>query len=293
MTGKVVVTTGATSGIGRVAAERLAGMGARLVVVARDRTRGAATLQKLNSIKPGAGHTIHYADLSRLAEMKRVAAEIAAAEPRIDVLINNAGALFGHRHVTGDGLELTFATNHLAYFVVTLGLLDRLRTSAPARIVNTSSDAHTKGTLDFSDLQSSRAYQASPWATIWTGGPGMKVYALSKLLNILFTRELARRLEGTGVTANCFHPGFVDTRFGDESGGFISYGVRAAKLLAMSPEKGAETLVYLASSPEVASVTGQYFYKCRPATPTQQAQDDAAARRLWEETAKIAGLGVS
>jgi len=289
MTGKVVVITGATSGIGRVAAEKLAGMGARLVVVARDRTRGAATLEKLESINPAARHTIHYADLSRLAEMKRVAVEIAA-EPRIDVLINNAGALFGHRHVTEDGLELTFATNHLAYFVVALSLLDRLRDSAPARIINTSSDAHHSATLDFDDLQSVKAYQASLGRTIWTGGPGFKVYALSKLLNILFTRELARRLDSVGVTANCFHPGFVDTRFGDESGGFISYGVRAAKLLAISPEKGAETLVYLASSPDVASVTGQYFYKCRPATPTRQAQDDAAARRLWQETAKIAGL---
>lgn len=290
MEGKVVVITGATSGIGRVAAEKLAGMGARVVLVARDRTRGAATIEKLNSIRPGAGHTIHYADLSRLAEMKRVAAGIAAAEPRIDVLINNAGALFGARHVTEDGLELTFATNHLAYFVVTLGLLDRLRASAPARIINTSSDAHTKGTLDFDDLQSARAYQASLGRTLWTGGPGFKVYALSKLLNILFTRELARRLDGAGVTANCFHPGFVDTRFGDESGGFISYGVRAAKLLAISPDKGAETLVYLASSPEVADVTGRYFYKCRPTAPTPEAQDDAAARRLWQETAKIAGL---
>lgn len=285
-----MVITGATSGIGSVATEKLAGMGARLVVVARDPARGAAALDRLKSINSAVKHTIHYADLSRLGEMRRVAAEVAAAEPRIDVLINNAGALFGRRHLTEDGLELTFATNHLAYFVVTLGLLDRLRASAPARIINTSSDAHTKGALDFDDLQSVKAYRASLGRTIWIGGPGMKVYSLSKLLNILFTRELARRLEGTGVTANCFHPGFVDTRFGDESGGFISYGVRAAKLLAISPEKGAETLVYLASSPEVADVTGQYFYKCRPATPTRQAQDDAAAHRLWQETAKIAGL---
>jgi len=293
MTGKVVVITGATSGIGRIAAEKLASMGARLVVIARDRTRGAATIEKLSSINPGARHAVHYADLSRLAEMKRVAAEIAAAEPRIDVLVNNAGALFGHRHVTEDGLELTFATNHLAYFVLTVDLLDRLKGSAPSRVINTSSAAHRKATLDFDDLQSAKAYQASLWPTLFTGGPGMKVYSLSKLLNILFTRELARRLAGTGVTANCFHPGFVDTRFGDESGGFISYGVRAAKLLAISPEKGAETLVYLASSPEGANVTGQYFYKCRPATPTRQAQDDAAARRLWRETAKIAGLATS
>ncbi len=287
MTGSVVVITGATSGIGKVAAERLAGMGARLVVVARDRARGAATLDGLRSINGSVEHTIHYADLSRLAEMKRVAAEIAAAEPRIDVLINNAGALFGSRHVTEDGLELTFATNHLSYFVISLGLLDRLRASAPSRVIGTSSGAHRAATLDFDDLQSTRAYQGSIGSALRYGGPGFKVYALSKLCNILFTRELARRLEGTGVTVNCFHPGFVDTRFGDQSGGFISFGIRAAKGFAISPEKGAETLVYLASSPEVANVTGEYFYKCRPATPSRQAQDDRAARRLWQETEKL------
>lgn len=290
MRGKVVVITGATSGIGRVAAERLAGMGARMVVIARDRARGAATLERLRSINRSVEHKVHYADLSRLTEMKRVAAEIATDEPRIDVLINNAGALFGSRHLTEDGLELTFATNHLAYFVVSLGLLDRLRASAPSRVINTSSNAHKKATLDFDDLQSARAYQASLWRTLWSGGPGFKVYALSKLCNILSTREMARRLEGTGVTVNCLHPGFVDTRFGDESGGFISWGIRTAKHIAISPEKGAETLVYLASSPEVAEVTGQYFYQCRPATPTRQAQDDRAARVLWQESERLSSL---
>jgi len=290
MTGKVVVITGATSGIGKVAAEKLAGMGARMVIVARDRSRGAATLDGLRSINGSAKHTIHYADLSRLAEMRRVAAEIAAAEPRIDVLINNAGALFGSRHLTPDGLELTFATNHLAYFVVSLGLLDRLRASAPSRVINTSSDAHEKATLDFDDLQSEKAYHGSLGNTLRYGGPGFKVYALSKLCNILFTRELARRLEGIGVTVNCFHPGFVDTRFGDESGGLISWGLRAAKHLAISPEKGAETLVYLASSPEVADATGRYFFQCRPTSPTSQAQDDRAARRLWQESERLSSL---
>jgi len=290
MRGKVVVITGATSGIGKVAAETLAGMGARMVVIARDRARGAATLERLQSINRSVEHTIHYADLSRLAEMKHVAAEIAATEPRIDVLINNAGALFGSRHVTEDGLELTFATNHLAYFVVSLGLLDRLRASAPSRVINTSSDAHQKATLDFGDLQSENAYRGSIWHTLRYGGPGFKVYALSKLCNILFTRELARRLEGTGVTVNCFHPGFVDTRFGDQSGGLISFGLRAAKLFAISPPKGAETLVYLASSAEVASVTGQYFFRCQPAAPTRQAQDDRAARALWQESERRSSL---
>ncbi len=277
MKGKVVVITGATSGIGQVAAEKLAVMGARLVLVARDKARGEAALERLCE-RALLAHRVHYADLSRLAQIKRVAAEIAAAEPRIDVLINNAGALFNSRHVTEDGLELTFALNHMAYFVLTHGLRERLVASAPARVINTASDAHKGAKLDFDDLQSAKRYR------------GFKIYARSKLMNILYTRELARRLAGTGVTANCLHPGFVATRFGDESGGPFSHVVRAAKIFAISPEKGAETIVYLASSVEVANASGLYFYECRPATPTQEAQDDVAARRLWGETARLAGL---
>jgi NAD(P)-dependent dehydrogenase (short-subunit alcohol dehydrogenase family) len=278
MRGKVVVITGSTSGIGKIAAEKLAGMGARIVLVARDKVRAEAELARLRDYSPGIAHSVHYADLSRLSEMKRVASEIAAAESRIDVLINNAGALFGHRAVTEDGLELTFATNHMSYFVLTNCLRERLLASAPARVINTSSDAHRRATIDFSDLQSARRYRGFP------------VYGRSKLLNILFTRELARRWAGSGVTANCLHPGFVDTRFGDESGGLFSYFIRAAKKLAITPEKGAETIVYLASSPEVENVSGQYFYKSRPAMPTKQAQDDDAARRLWDESARLAAL---
>jgi NAD(P)-dependent dehydrogenase (short-subunit alcohol dehydrogenase family) len=279
MHGKVVVISGGTSGIGEVAAERLAGMGARLVLVARDRARGEATLARLRARGPGVAHVAHYADLSLIADTKRVAAEIAAAEPRIDVLINNAGAMFGRRQVTADGLELTFATNHMSYFLLTHGLRERLLASAPARVVNTSSAAHRRASLDFDDLQSTRGYR------------GFMAYSRSKLCNILYTRELARRSAGTGVTANCLHPGFVATRFGDASGGLFSYVVRASKqVFAISSEKGAETLVYLASSPEVATISGGYFYQCQLATPTRAAQDDAAARRLWAETARLAGL---
>jgi NAD(P)-dependent dehydrogenase (short-subunit alcohol dehydrogenase family) len=278
MRGKTVVITGATSGIGQVAAEQLAAMGARLVLVARDKTRGEAALARLRNLKPGVDHTIHYADLSRLAEMKRVAAEIAAAEPRIDVLINNAGALFATRHVTEDGLELTFALNHMSYFVLTQGLRERLLASAPARVVNTSSDAHKGKQIDFNDLQSANNYK------------GFKVYGRSKLCNILYTSELARRLAGTGVTANCLHPGFVATRFGDESGGMLSFGVRVAKYFAISQEKGAATIVYLASSDEVANASGGYYYKCKKATPTKEARDDDAAKRLWQESERLAGI---
>ncbi|HEV2175783.1 MAG TPA: SDR family oxidoreductase [Terriglobia bacterium] len=288
MEGKVVVITGATSGIGQVAAESLAGMGARIVQVARDRARAERALARLRERAPHAAHTIHYADLSSLREMKRVAAEIAAAEPRIDVLINNAGALFGSRQLTEDSFERTFALNHLAYFVLAHGLRERLVASAPARVVNTSSDAHKVATLDFDDLQSAKAYRANFVESLRYGGAGFKVYERSKLCNVLFTRELARRLAGTGATANCFHPGFVDTRFGDESGGLISSAIRAAKRLALSPQQGAETLVYLASSPDVAGITGEYFYKCRPVRPSAAAQDDVTARCLWLETATLA-----
>jgi retinol dehydrogenase 12 len=281
MRGTVVVITGATSGIGQVAAERLAVMGARLVLVARDEARGDAMLARLAERAPGMAHSIHYANLSRLAETIRVAAEIAAAEPRIDVLINNAGALFGARRLTEDGLERTFALDHMAYFVLTHGLLQRLIASAPARVVNVASEAHRRAMLDFQDLQTKASYA------------GFKAYGRSKLCNILFTRELARRLAGTGVTANCLHPGFVATHFGDESGGLLSYGVRFAKLFAISPEKGADTIVYLASSPEVAEVTGRYFYKRRPATPSSAAQNDNDARRLWAESERLAGIGNS
>lgn len=269
-----IVITGATSGIGQVAAERLAQQGARIVQIARNQARGESTLARLHAINK-AGHTIHYADLSRLSEMKRVAHEVAAAEPRIDVLINNVGAMYNSRIVTEDGLELTFATNHASYFVLTLGLLDRLKPGA--RIVNTASDAHRGAKLDFNDLQSANGYG------------GFEAYRKSKLANILFTRELARRVP-SGVTANSLHPGFVSTRFGNESGGLLASFFRFAKLFAISPEKGAETIVYLASSPEVAGVTGEYFYKCKRSIPTKEAQDDISAQRLWDETGRLTGV---
>jgi NAD(P)-dependent dehydrogenase (short-subunit alcohol dehydrogenase family) len=276
--GKTVVITGGTSGIGEAAAGKLAEMGARIVLVARDRSRGEETLARLRKRAPNLAHTVHYADLTRILEMKRVAAEIAGTEPRIDVLINNAGAMFSTRKLTEDGLETTFALNHMAYFVVTQGLRERLVASASARVVSTASAAHQGATLNFDDLQLAKNF-----------GP-MKAYGRSKLCNILFTRELARRLRGTGVTANCLHPGFVATRFADESGGLISRFAGLAKLLAISPEQGAETIVYLASSPEIAATTGRYFYKRRPIAPSRAAQYDRTAISLWERSAALAGL---
>jgi len=278
MQGKTVVITGGTSGIGEVAALELARMGARIVLVARDTLRAEATLARLRVRAPGRAHTVHYADLMRVAEMKRVAAAIAEAEARIDVLINNAGAMFAARELTPDGLERTFALNHLAYFVVTQGLAERLAATRGARIVNTASDAHRGATLELDDLQSVRGY-----------GP-MQAYGRSKLCNILFTRELARRLQGTGVTANSLHPGFVATRFGDQSGGLISGVFWLAKFFAISPAEGAKTIVHLAASPDLEGVSGKYFYRCRETSPTPAAQDDRAGLALWERSAQVAGV---
>jgi NAD(P)-dependent dehydrogenase (short-subunit alcohol dehydrogenase family) len=275
--GKVCVITGATSGIGRVAANRLAQLGARLVLVARDPARAEATLARLRAGASAAAHRAHYADLSRIAEVKRVAAEIAAAEPRIDLLINNAGALFGARRLTEDGLERSFAVNHMAYFVLTHGLRDRLLASAPARVVNTASTMHRVAWLDFDDLQYAKFYN------------GVLAYARSKLCNVLFTRELARRWAGTGVTVNCHHPGFTRTRFGNQSG-VLAPLVVIAKAFAIPPAWGARTLLHLATSPEVADVSGGYFVRCRLTRPSRSAEDDDAARRLWDESARIAGI---
>ena len=277
MRGKTVVITGATSGIGAVAARRLAALGARIVIVARDRHRAEETLRELRAANASQAHTAYYADLSRLSEMKRVAAEIAAAEPRVDVLMNNAGLIATRNEKTEDGLELMFATNHLSYFVLTHLLLERLRASGNARIVSTASEAHRRARLDFERLQDQK---------------GTSGYGTTKLCNILFTRELARRIAGSGVTANCLHPGFVATRFGDNAGGAMRTGLAIAKrLFALSPEEGAKTMVYLASSPEVSGRSGGYYDRCAPAEPSRAAQSDTDARRLWELSVKITGVG--
>lgn len=279
MLDKTVVITGATSGIGEVAADHLAQAGARIVLIARDRHRGAAMLKHLNAVAGHTEHAAYYADLSDLSEMKRVGEEIAHGEPRIDVLVNNAGAMFTARQETADGLEKTFAVNHMSYFVITALLLDRLKEAGQARIVSTASDAHKGGRIEFGDLQSTRRYSA------------FGVYSNTKMMNVLFTRELARRLGGTGVTANCLHPGFVATRFGDNNSGLLKSVFGLAKNFAISPEKGAQTIIHLAASPEVEGVSGKYFTKCREDTVAPLGRDDAVAKRLWDVSAEIAGLG--
>lgn len=277
MRGKTVVITGATSGIGAIAARRLAAQGARIVIVARDEQRAAETLRDLKAANAEQAHTAFYADLSRLSEMKRVGAAIAAAEPMIDVLMNNAGLVSSGNRRTEDDLELMFATNHLSYFVLSNLLLERLRAAGGARIVSTASNAHRRARLDFDHLQDQK---------------GVRGYAVTKLCNILFTRELARRICATGVTANCLHPGFVATRFGDSAAGALRTGIGIAKrFFALSPEEGAQTMVYLASSPQVTGRSGGYYERCAPAAPARAAHSHRDALRLWQLSAEITGIG--
>jgi NAD(P)-dependent dehydrogenase (short-subunit alcohol dehydrogenase family) len=274
MQGKTVVMTGATSGIGEVAAIRLAEQGARIVHVARDPARAAATQNLLHRANPGVIHAMHIADLTLLSEQKRVAREIAAAEPRIDVLIPNAGAMFNRRTVTADGLEKTFALNHMGYFIPVLELLPNIVDGG--RIVVTASNAHRGAMLDFADLQSEHGYS------------GFSVYSRSKLMNILFTRALARRLT-RGITANALHPGFVATRFGDQSGGVMQSLLKVVKPVgAIKPEAGAQTIIWLASAPEAVGSNGGYFFACKPHTPTVHALNDADGERLWQVSEEIA-----
>jgi len=276
MQGKTVVATGATSGIGEVAAVKLATMGARVLLIARDARRAEATLAKLERVAPGLGHRVLYADLSLMAETRRVGEAIASSEPRIDALVNNAGAIFSQRRVTAEGLEMTFALNHMAYFVLTCALRERLVGTALARVVSTASAAHAAAGFDPGDLQSARRYG------------GWKAYARSKLYNILFTRELARRLAGTGVTANCLHPGFVASRFGEEMAGWTAPLFSLAKTFAISPDDGADTIVHLVASPTVATTSGEYFVKRKIAKPSAAARDDNSARVLWAASEALA-----
>jgi len=264
--GKRVVITGATNGIGRAAAEALAAKGAELAIVARDERKAKATAEQLG------GADVLLADLSSQSSIRRLAADVLERYSRIDALVNNAGAMFGSRNVTEDGIEQTWALNHLAPFLLTNLLLERLKQSAPARIVTTSSDAHRGTRIPFDDLGAERGYTSR----------GFRRYGETKLANILFTRELARRLDGTGVTANCFHPGLVATGFNRNNGLLMNVAMTFAKPFSRNAEKGAETLVWLVDSPDVADDSGGYFADCHPAKPSSAALDDDAARRLWE-----------
>jgi NAD(P)-dependent dehydrogenase (short-subunit alcohol dehydrogenase family) len=276
MKGTVCVVTGATSGIGKAAATALARLGATVVLVGRDRGRteaAAAEIAPVSASPPRA----EVADLASLEQVRGLAGRLAGLE-RIDVLINNAGLVLGERRITPDGLEHVFALNHLAPFLLTSLLLPKLTASAPAQVVTVTSDAHSAARLDLSD------------PNLEHGWDSWRSYANSKLANILFTRELARRLEGTGVTANCAHPGVVRTGFGRESRPLLKLGIVIARPFMLSPERGADTIVYLASSPDVAAQTGGYYVKRQRREPSAAARDDAAARELWELSETLTGL---
>lgn len=270
--GKRVLITGATSGIGEVTARELLRRGARVVMTTRDRAKGERVASAMRAQVPGAELELLEGDLSLMREVKQVAEAYAARFDRLDVLINNAGAVFARREVTSEGLERTLATNHLAYFLLTRELLPLLKASAPARVVNVASDAHRRGKLTFDDLQRERGYS------------GYGVYAQSKLANILFTRALARRLAGTGVTATCLHPGVVATGFGMNRPGLLKLSLTLVRPFFISPEAGAKTTLHLATSPEVEGESGGYYAHEKPATPSAAARDDAAAERLWRES---------
>ncbi len=278
LAGRHAVVTGATSGIGLHTALGLARLGASVALVARDREKGANTLAAAREASAGGAPSLFLADLASLAQVRRAAAELAAALPRVDILVNNAGALHMTRKVTEDGLEMTFAVNHLAPFLLTSLLLPKLRASAPARVVTVASEAHRSGPLDFDDLQSERGYA------------GMKVYGRSKLANILFSNELARRLEGSGVTSNSLHPGVVATGFGKNDRGWMHLLVTLARPFLLSPEKGARTPLHVAASPAVVNVSGRYFKDGREASPAPYALDPAAQRRLWDVSVRLVEL---
>lgn len=270
--GKRVVITGATNGIGLAASVELARRGALLTLVARSERRAAHAIRQIRAAKDGAIVDVLLADLASQADIRRLATELLAKYPRIQVLVNNAGAVYTGRRLSPDGFELTWAVNHLAPFLLTTLLLDRLKASTPARIVTTSSDAHRGASIPFDDLDANRG----------TGRSGFPRYGETKLANILFTRELAHQLEGTDVTANAYHPGFVASGFNRNNGVLMRIGMALTRPFARSAKKGAETLVWLVDSEDAGGYSGSYFFDRRPATPTAEAQDAQSARRLWQ-----------
>ncbi|MBA3533258.1 MAG: SDR family oxidoreductase [Ardenticatenales bacterium] len=278
MRGKVCLVTGATAGIGKVTAQGLAVQGATVILVGRDAAKGQAIMAQIKEATGNVALEFLRADLSIQSEIRQLAQEVLARYDRLDVLVNNAGAVFQQRLVTKDGYEMTFALNHLAYFLLTHLLLERLKASAPARIVNVSSDAHQNGQIAWDDPQLERTYSMWP------------AYQQSKFANVLFTYELARRLEGTGVTANVLHPGFVASNFGKNNGFLGRLVMPIVHLFAINETQGSETSIYLASSPDVEGVTGKYFVKKKATPSTKGSYDEAAARRLWGMSEQLTGI---
>jgi NAD(P)-dependent dehydrogenase (short-subunit alcohol dehydrogenase family) len=278
MAGKVCLITGATSGIGRETAQALARQGAAVVIVGRDKAKAERTAAQIK--KESGNPNVEYllADLSIQAEVRRLAGEFLSRYDRLDVLVNNAGAIFLRRKESRDGIEMTFALNHLNYFLLTNLLLDRLKKSAPARIISVSSAGHLGASIDFGNLQMEKGY--------W----GFEAYGRTKLCNVLFTYELARRLKDNGVTANAVHPGLVATNIGRNNGLLAWLFQPLIRFVAKSPREGAETLIYLASSPEVEGVSGKYFANKRAVRSSANSHDEETARRLWQASAEMTGI---
>ena len=281
MKDKVVVVTGATQGIGLETARAMARMGARVVITARDQGKADRAIVDLKSSTGNDRVESVLVDFASMDSMKKGAADVHGRVGHVDVLVNNAGAIFTERQESKDGLELTFATNHIGYFLWTQLHLDLLQKAPAARVVSVSSDAHkaARNGVAFDDLERRRGYS------------GFGVYGESKLMNILFTRELARRLAATSITANCLHPGVIASGFGTNNGGLLGFATRhLSPFFLTTPEKGAATSIHLASSPDVDGITGRYFASCREASTTRHAKDDRAAARLWSLSEEITGV---
>jgi NAD(P)-dependent dehydrogenase (short-subunit alcohol dehydrogenase family) len=278
LAGRTVLVTGGTGGIGRATALGLATMGAHLAITGRDRERTEGAAREIRAA--GRGQVdVFVADLSSQSEVRRLADEVLQAYPRIDVLVNNVGGYWNTRHVTADGLERTFALNHLAPFLLTYLLLERLKQSAPARVVTVASNAHTTGQIDFDDLQSERSYS------------GSRAYSQSKLANVLFTYELAGRLQASAITANALHPGVVSTSFGAEDPGNVQrLFVPLTRPFMRTPAQGAATSIHLASSPDLDQVSGRYFANSKPKRSSKRSYDEATAARLWQVSTELVGL---
>jgi NAD(P)-dependent dehydrogenase (short-subunit alcohol dehydrogenase family) len=280
MNDKICLVTGANSGIGKVTAKVLAAGGATVIMVCRNRDKGEAARGEIIRETRNENVDLMIADFSELDQIRRLAAEVKAKYPRLNTLVNNAGAYNGKRALTPDGYETTFAVNHLGYFLLTVELLELLKSSAPARIVNVASEAHRNSHINFDDLNLENGYS------------GWKSYAQSKLANVLFTYELARRLAGTGVTANCMHPGFVGTNIFNNVRGVGGMIVRLIAPFMRTPEKGADTIIWLASSPEVEGITGRYFIDRKDQPSNPESYDAAIAARLWEVSERMVRAAV-